>query len=212
MFLRNNYLTRFFLFIFFLTGLNSCYVARYVGWNFADINDSEKFPADSIAASSHPVTFSKAKNMGLIGNEVYSFTEGLSLSVFLENHQTAAFLIIRDDTLVYEQYFGKYGRESVFPSFSIAKSFVSALVGIALSEGKFRSLEQPITDFLPELKDTLFRHVTLLNLLEMRSGIRFSESYGNPFGLTAKFYYGLNLKKYTLSLTMEELPGVRYNQ
>lgn len=211
MFLRNNYLPRFLLFTFLLTGLTSCHVARYIGWNFADISDSEKFPVDSITASTRPVTFSKAKNTELIGDEVFSFTEGLSLSVFLENHQTAAFLIIRDDTMVYEQYFGKYGRESVFPSFSIAKSFVSALVGIALGEGKFRSLEQPITDFLPELKDTLFRQVTLRDLLEMRSGIRFSESYGNPFGLTAKFYYGLNLKKYTLSLSMEELPGVRYN-
>jgi CubicO group peptidase (beta-lactamase class C family) len=81
------------------------------------------------------------------------------------------------------------------PSFSAAKSFVSALVGIAINDGSIKNVNQPITDFIPELKtnDLRFSKITIEHLLNMRSGILFKESYFNPFGNVAKSYYGRNL-------------------
>jgi CubicO group peptidase (beta-lactamase class C family) len=99
----------------------------------------------------------------------------------------------------------------VIPSFSIAKSFVSAMIGIAVSEGAIHDIHQPVTDYLPEIKDPGFQKVTLEDLLTMRSGIKFNEGYSNPFGEAAKFYYGLNLKRYTLKLKVVKAPGTAYD-
>ncbi len=190
---------------------SSCHVARYVWWNFADIDDCRKFPANAIQPSSGSIS--------LIGSvisvvPVVFDPEGEKIAdfdVFLEKNHTVAFIILRNDTIIYEKYFDGYNRSSMLPSFSVAKSVVSALVGIAIGEGKIRSVDQPVTDFIPELKDVRFRQVTLKHLLEMRSGIGFVEEYGNPFSGMAKFYYGLNLKKYTLSLKIKDSADRFYN-
>ena len=133
-----------------------------------------------------------------------------SLEDFLESNHTKAFLIIRNDTIIYEKYFGGFDHTTIFPGFSITKSFLSAMVGIAIEENYIKSIYQPVTDFLPELKDKKFKKVTIEDLLNMRSGIRFVEGYSNPFGGMAKFYYGRNLRKYTLKLKIESEPGKEY--
>jgi len=202
-----------FLIILLLFLLSSCHVARYVYWNFADIHDNEKFPVIPIQASHRPSGFLKGSDtLALSLPDGYPCSDGNpDFEHFLAAHKTVAFLVIRHDSLIYEHYFKGYSRTSILPSFSIAKSFVSALIGIAIAEGKIHSIDQPVTDFLPELADTGFRRVTLRDLLEMRSGIRFTEGYASPFGGMAKFYYGLNLKRYTLSLKTADAPGLAYN-
>ncbi len=205
----------FLLIIAFIIGLflSSCHVARYVYWNFADINDTEKFPVRVIKKSTNSTPFQRSYKLSEPKFNA-SFQESDTSSTFTEflsNHKTVAFLILRNDSLVYEHYFQGFSRASVLPSFSIAKSFVSALVGIAIAEGKIGSIDQPVTDFIPEMRDTGFRKVTIRNLLEMRSGIKFKESYGSPFAEMPKFYYGLNLKKYTLSLKTVTEPGLEYS-
>jgi len=203
-----------FLFLLsFLFFTSSCHVARYVWWNYADIHDNEKFPVVPVLKSANSKSFihSSPDIKISLPESFNSLHHPVSFETFLEEHKTVAFLVIRNDSLLYERYFDGYSRESVLPSFSLAKSFVSALVGIAIREGKISSVNQPVTDFLPELADTGFRQVTLKDLLEMRSGIRFDEGYSNPFGEMGKFYYGLNLKRYTLSLHTQTKPGVAYN-
>ena len=119
-----------------------------------------------------------------------------------------SFLIIRNDSVLYQNYFHRYDSASILPSFSVAKSFVSALIGIAISESSIKSVHQPITDFIPELKKNPgFEKITIEDLLNMRSGIRFNEGYSSPFADMAKYYYGLNLRKYILKLKVESPPG-----
>ncbi len=201
----------FLISILFLTA--SCHVARYVWWNYADIHDNEKFPAVPVSRSSisKPFIHSSSDIKIVLPESFYKINKPVSLETFLEENKTVAFLVIRNDSLLYERYFNGYSRESVLPSFSLAKSFVSALIGIAVKEGKIKSVNQPVSDFIPELADTGFRKVTLKDLLEMRSGIRFNEGYSNPFGEMGKFYYGLNLRRYTLNLRTQTQPGVAYN-
>jgi CubicO group peptidase (beta-lactamase class C family) len=92
----------------------------------------------------------------------------------------------------------------------MSKSFVSALIGIAISEGYIKSTDEPITNYLDFLDKKEFEKVTIQHVLDMRSGIRFKENYFSPFGDIAKYYYGTHLKKYVKHLKMEEEPGTRF--
>lgn len=198
--------------IFFtLLFLSSCHVVRYVYWNYADVTDFKKFPVDSIHTCRNPHYLPKHLLTGsLFLPEKFRNTGPSDLDSFLASQKTLAFLILRNDTLILEKYFRGYDSSSVIPSFSVSKSVVSALVGIALTEGAIRDIRQPVTDYLPEMKDPGFRKVTLEDLLTMRSGIRFNEGYTNPFGEAAKFYYGLNLRRYTRKLKVIHSPGSSY--
>ena len=141
---------------------SSCHVARYVWWNYADIHDTEKFPVVPIdkPAVSKSLTHSISDIKIPLPTSFIKEEREISLETYLQEHKTVAFLVIRNDTLLYEKYFGGFTRESVLPSFSVAKSFVSALVGIAIREGKIKSVDQPVTDFIPELSDQGFKAVT----------------------------------------------------
>jgi CubicO group peptidase (beta-lactamase class C family) len=195
-----------------LFSFTSCHVARFVYYNNADIKDYKKFPQKIIHKPSDSFHFSESgKNLSM--KVPAKFTNGnqeISFEKFLKDHKTVAFLIIRNDSILYESYFSDYSKESISPAFSAAKAFVSALTGIAISEGYIKSVHQPITDFLPELKDPGFKKITLEHLLNMRSGIKFDENYLNPFSQVPKFYYGLNLSKYIRKLKIKEEPDKNY--
>jgi CubicO group peptidase (beta-lactamase class C family) len=201
--------------LFFAFGvlmLSSCQVGRYIKWNFADINDFKKFPADTIRTSPPFYYFKYTDTCFKVTlPETFKSNEGtIGFEDFLESNHSKAFLIIRNDSVIFEKYFDNYEHTTLFPGFSITKSFLSAMVGLAIEEGYIKSIDQPVTDFLPELKDKKFRKVTIEDLLSMRSGIKFVEGYSNPFGGMAKFYYGRNLRKYTLKLKIESEPGEVY--
>jgi CubicO group peptidase (beta-lactamase class C family) len=203
---------RFFVLTIFCILLNSCQVPDYLYYNFADLNDYKIFPTISVSTSVRKDPLPRSiKQADLILPEGFGKkgpTE--SFGTFLDRTKTAAFLVIRNDSIIYQHYGKGYSASSVIPSFSVAKSVVSALLGIAIHEGYITSVNQPVTDFLPELKDPEFRHVTLRNLLEMRSGIKYDEGYMNPFGAMAKFYYGDDLRKYTYNLKVTGIPGGKY--
>jgi CubicO group peptidase (beta-lactamase class C family) len=200
------------LLLFLCIALTSCHVVRYVYWNFADVSDYKKFPADTIQPGSLPQKYPVDLLKTTLRSPQKSVkNETIDLDQYLSSQKTLAFIIIRDDTLIYEKYFNGYNKNSIIPSFSVSKSFVSALVGIAVSEGKIHDIRQPVTDYLPELKDPGFAKVTIEDLLTMRSGVKFNEGYTDPFGEAAKFYYGLNLRKYTRKLKVVQTPGSRYD-
>ena len=124
-----------------------------------------------------------------------------------ETLQTIAYVIIKDDSLIHEQYWDGYGEDSHTNSFSMAKTFVSILIGIAIDEGKIKSVDQPVSDFLPEYKDGENAKLTIKHLLTMSSGINFDENYVNPFAYPAAAYYGKDLKKLTDKYSVKETPG-----
>ncbi len=206
----------FFLLLTTLTlFLPSCHVARYFYWNFADIRDCRKFPSVPVSNGADTFRFVQPAHpvRPVLPAQYNDDNRYDGLDDFLQDHKTVAFLVIRNDTLIMEKYFDGYQRSSAIPSFSMSKSFLSALTGIAINEGHIRSVDQPVTDFLPELldNDSAFGRITIKHLLNMRSGIRFNEGYANPFADMAKYYYGRNLKKYIGRLRIEAPPGERYN-
>lgn len=203
--------------IIFLIGLsigfNSCHVVRYFWWNVADIGDGDKFASIPIENGETVFDFFKEDknfNFGLPEHYIIKNKEQ-DFDQFIEDKKTIAFLVIRNDSIIYEHYVDPISDSTLLPSFSISKSVVSALVGIALNEGYIYSVHEPITKYLPELSFPGFEKITIEHLLNMRSGIRFTEAYYNPFDDISKYYYGRNLSKYIGQLKIKELPDSNYN-
>lgn len=104
-----------------------------------------------------------------------------------------AFVIIKNDSLHHEQYWDGYSDTSHTNSFSMAKSFTGALLGCAIKDGYIKSIDEPVSTYIPEFKDDWRSGITLKHLVTMSSGIAFDESYGNPFSFPAEGYYGSDL-------------------
>lgn len=121
--------------------------------------------------------------------------------------QSVAYVIIKNDSMIHEQYWDGYGEDSYTNSFSMAKTFISILVGIAIDEGKIKSVDQLVGDFLPEYKTGENSKLTVKHLLTMSSGVDFDESYKNPLAYPAAAYYGKDLKKLTSKYSVTEEPG-----
>ncbi|RZF61578.1 serine hydrolase domain-containing protein [Sphingobacterium corticibacterium] len=188
----------------------SCKLGRFVFYNFANITDHKIFPYRTIETTSSPFTFPAAQQpKPLKGIET---AEGnVYFDTYLEHTKTVAFLVIQNDSIQYEKYFNKYDDESIVASFSMAKSVLSMLIGIAIKDGKIQSADDPITNYIPELKRNGFDAVTIKHLLQMTSGLDFNESYTNPFGHAATFYYGTNLRKAINKLKLKDIPGEKFN-
>jgi len=189
------------------------HIGRYFYWNLADLNDYKKFPSLPIEKNNNSFTFFESNNNYnfQIPGKYNPDNKWNSFEQYLEKKKAVAFLIIRNDTLIYENYFAGYDETSIIPSFSVSKSFVSALVGIAIDEGYIYSPNQSITFFLKELESPEFDRITIEDLLNMRSGIKFQEEYYSPFADMAKYYYGTDLEKYITKLSVEEPPDIHYN-
>jgi CubicO group peptidase (beta-lactamase class C family) len=101
----------------------------------------------------------------------------LSLDEYLRRNTTTSLLIARDGTILYEHY--QYGRTDAdrFLSYSMAKTVTGMLIGIAVREGAIRSIDQPASDYVPELAGTEYGGTSIRNLLRMASGVAFRETY-----------------------------------
>lgn len=128
------------------------------------------------------------------------------LSVF-DTFGTTAFVVIKDKKIIHEEYWDGASDTTISNSFSAAKSIVSLLLGCLLDEGKIKSLNQPITDFLPDFKNTNGFTLSLKDLLTMSSGIDWDEGYSSLFSPTTKAYYGGQLAQQMLNLNVTKEPG-----
>ncbi|MES2557147.1 MAG: serine hydrolase [Bacteroidota bacterium] len=112
---------------------------------------------------------------------------------YLESYETKSFLVFRNDSLIFEEYWGEHNSKTVSNSFSAAKTMVSMLVGIAVEEGKIKSLDDPISDYLPSFSGKGKEKITIRHLLMMASGLDWGESGVNPLSENAESYYGSDL-------------------
>ncbi len=192
--------------LFFLAFLcQSCLVGRFAWYNFSGIEDHKIFPARPLPASPEPFRFTEALSSGRVGRARVSKIDSV-----VGRSRSVAFLIIRNDSLLFERYYQNYEANTPVASFSMAKSYTSALVGVAIAEGHIRGVDEPITTYLPELKKKGFEKIRIKHLLQMTSGIKSSESYYNPLGQAAKLYYGRNLRGYLKKLKIDYPPGTRF--
>jgi CubicO group peptidase (beta-lactamase class C family) len=130
---------------------------------------------------------------------------------FLKSTNTSAFIVIKDGNIVCEKYSNGSSKDALQNSWSIAKSVISGLVGIALNDGLFQSIDDKITKYLPELVsvDVRYRNISLKNLLEMRSGINFSENYLNPFSDIENLMKSDDLLAYIKTIKISSAPDLK---
>ena len=102
---------------------------------------------------------------------------GGTIDDYLARNRTTGLLILRDDTILVERY--QYDRTPVhrMTSFSMAKTVVAMLIGIALADGSIRSLDDRAEHYVSELAGTPYGETPIRHLLSMSSGVRFSEMY-----------------------------------
>lgn len=158
------------------------YVYRELFMNLGGPYDFRILPERKLSASQAPFHFAVDTTKEKLVQETFQSNPHIKdLEAFLQGTGTQAFLVIQNDAVIYERYFLDHQRDSVVTSFSIAKSFDSALIGIAIQEGYIKSVEDPITDYLPELanRDPRFKEIQIRHLLMMASGLRYDS--GRPF-------------------------------
>lgn len=182
--------------------------------NFGRFKDMA--PTSAMAASKKPFAFPLGKTIDLPKH--YSF-EGHTKSVedFFTETDTTALLVLKDGQMVMERYALTGGPDVHWISWSMSKSFVSALVGIAVHEGHIRSIEDPISDYIPVPKGSAYHGVSIKNVLQMSSGARWNEDYSDPscdvFRLAAAMGGAMSLEEFVAGMATESPPGTvcRYN-
>ena len=167
-----------------------------IGQKGPSINDLHLFDSRKVKTDQH-------KPWAISRN--YNTTENPKLIKEIEALDPSALLIVKNDEIVYEKYWGNYDENSLTNSFSVAKTFISLLIGVAIDEEFINSVDDPVGNYLPAYEDV--PELTIKDLLTMSSGINFDESYQSPFGHMAKAYYGTDLEKLNEKYTVTSTPG-----
>lgn len=133
------------------------------------------------------------------------------VSDILRQTETTGFIVVKDDTIVYEKYPKGHSKDDLHISWSVNKSFVSALIGIALDESLINSLSDPISDYVPELKGTGYDGVPIEHILQMSSGVAFNEDYRDFFSdinrMGRVVALGHSINQFAASLKSEKQSG-----
>ncbi|MBK6395574.1 MAG: serine hydrolase [Betaproteobacteria bacterium] len=140
-----------------------------------------------------------------------------TLDDYLARNRTTGLLVLKDDTILVERY--QYDRrpEQRMASYSMAKTVVGMLVGIAISEGRIRSIDDRADAYVPALAGTPYGETPIRHLLTMSSGIRYSETYGgsDDVAVLARLSMGRESEGGAATVapfrTREHAPGERFN-
>lgn len=211
------------IFILILSILYSpAYVYRLITMNVANVYDYENFENHRIREANATHRFiEKPKNeyMESLFDKLITHMGFKSFEDWAKTSQTTALIVIQRDTVIYEKYFNGFTRESYFHSQSMANSFISFLIGAAIDEGLIKSIEDPITNYIPELakRDFRFEKIAIKHLLEMRSGLAYNTSLipfttiHAPWHDEAVGYYHPNVRKLLLDkVKIATEPGKDY--
>ena len=132
-------------------------------------------------------------------------------SAYIDDMKTVSFLVIRNDSILYETYRGGWNDTLNSNLFSDKKSIVGLLVGIAIDEGKIGSVDDKVVKYIPEYNRGKQKDITIRNLLTMSAGMDWDETYASLFSVTTHGYYGNDLYNLIMSLDIVDTPGVQYS-
>ena len=166
----------------------------------ADITDYKYFDNIDIPKSKTPQSWPIHENY----NQTLLTT---NLKSIHKEFGTVAFLIIKNDSIWHEKYYNGYNKNSYSNSFSMSKSIVNAIMGRAIQEGYFNSLDDKVSSFIDGYNKGYASKLTIGDLSSMSSGMKWTENYTNIFGVTARAYVGSNLNKLILSRPIIKEPG-----
>jgi CubicO group peptidase (beta-lactamase class C family) len=111
----------------------------------------------------------------------------LEVDAYMAGQRSAALLIVHDGKLRLERYGLGFDAGGRWTSFSVAKSFTSTLVGAALRDGHIKSMDDKVSDYIPQMKGSAYDDVSIRQLLTMTSGVKWNEDYADPNSDVARF-------------------------
>lgn len=176
----------------------------------------ELLPSKKVEKSTQPIAWPVGVKAELPTSFLFDGKERAT-EALLKETDTAALLVIKDGKIRIEQYRETGAIERHWLSMSVAKSVVSALMGIALQEGHIKSLEDTADQYVPALKGSAYENVRIKDILQMSSGARWLEEYGNPDSEIARLgsamVTGSSLVEFAAGVQPELKPGTfnRYN-
>jgi CubicO group peptidase (beta-lactamase class C family) len=185
---------------YFVKGIRVVYMN---GQSTVFIDDLNYFDFETIKSTSKKSPWVESKN------KVISFTK--DFEDYNIEMGTAAYLVIHKDTIIAEKYYEGYSSVSSTNSFSMAKTFISLLMGKALEQGYINSLDDRVISYIPELKGEYASQVKVIDLATMTSGLKWDEGTSNPFSPVAKQYFYEDVVGLMLDQPFTDMPGVEYH-
>ncbi|HEX8302390.1 serine hydrolase domain-containing protein [Sphingomonas sp.] len=129
------------------------------------------------------------------GKKVRRLPQGKQLAIpeseiesFLDAQNVGGLIVLKNGRIVLERYARGYGAQGRWTSFSVAKSFTSTLVGAAIRDGFIKSVDEPVTKYIPELVGSGYDGVSIAQLLTMTSGVKWNEDYTSPTSDVARMF------------------------
>ena len=177
---------------------------------------NEYFPTSQLYSSKTPLNFENGAPLDL-PIEFRFQSQSVNVNEYLNRTDVTALLILKDGKIRYENYWLTGGEQVKWLSMSVGKSYISALIGIALDQNYINSIEDPVTMYVPQLKQSAYDGVRIKDILQMSSGASWNEDYGDPNSDINRsvriFALGGSLDEFAASLTNENKPGTfnRYN-
>jgi CubicO group peptidase (beta-lactamase class C family) len=182
-------------------GIWMTYLSGYSG---PTIYDLDKFPKRKVARFGRVEPWMPAKN----------YTTTTTIADFENYNQSLgskAFIVFQGDSVLFERYWSNHNEHTLSNSFSAAKTVVALLIGIAVDEGKIKSVDDKVADYIPEFKRDDLSIITIRDLLLMASGLNWTESGKNPLSFNAESYYGDDLYELVTRQKRISEPGKVFN-
>ncbi len=176
------------------------YLQKAVIYYKPNIDDHKIFNNREVTAG-NPIPWPKSKKYN-----AYEVSQAWKDT--LKHYETVSFLVVHKDSLLYENYMDNHTDSTYSNPFSVTKSIVSLLIGCAIEDGYISDLDEKVTNYLSWLKGGYSQDLTIRHLLSMSSSSTWDESYSSPFSITARAYYGRNLRKTIRDLEIKKQPGI----
>nr|WP_314498777.1 serine hydrolase [uncultured Chryseobacterium sp.] len=185
------------------------YIFKAIGINLKkgpltpSTDDEEKFPSHTIP-NGDPKPWEKDTS---INN--YPLPEAVMKD--LKKTRASSLIVIRNNKLIYEEYWKEHSSSSLINSFSMAKGILCILTGFAVEDGYLESENQLISTFFPDYKKSRYgKFLTFRHLMTMQGGFDWEEEYHHPFAENSKQYFTDDLTAQTFKIEVSEMPGQKY--
>lgn len=182
---------------------------RYITMGMAEVYDFRYLPVKKIEAVDSNYSFIDCKTVQHLTNITYNGNPVGEFEEFLEQNRTTAFIIVRNDSIIYENYFNGHKQDSVCKVFSITKNIISTLIGIALDKGQISGIHDPVIQYVPEIKNKGTDNLTLYHCLNGTSGVKYLQNYF-PWSDEARMYYSPDIRRLLYSLKSASAPGTNF--
>lgn len=171
---------------------------------YPDITDTYIFPYHTVNKADSCWDFPAAKTYN-------SYQLTAEENAYLQQYGTVAYLVIQNDSVLYEEYREDWNPDRLSNLFSATKSIVGILIGIAYDEGYIRSLDDPVSQYLPGFTTGGKERITVRHLLTMSSGLDWDEAYTALVSKTTQAYYGDRIRDLVMNLKSVAEPGKQYS-